>query len=43
MNFTENSPVVQAWVRQIKGGTYTREDVPNLGNLREIVYSILDR
>lgn len=43
MIFTENSPVVQAWVRQIKNGTYAREDVPALGNLQEIVYAILDK
>lgn len=43
MNFTENSPIVQAWVRQIKDGAYNRTDVPKLGNLQEIVYSILDK
>ncbi|MDF2907586.1 MAG: hypothetical protein K0R34_2907 [Herbinix sp.] len=43
MIFTETSPVVQAWVRQIQNGVYTRDDVPALGNLREAVYSVLDK
>lgn len=43
MIFTEDSPVVQAWVRLIKQGKYKKEDVPELGNLRDIVYSILER
>jgi hypothetical protein len=42
MIFNEDSPVVKAWVRQVKNGTYRREDVPNIGNLREVVYAILD-
>lgn len=43
MIFTEDSPVVQAWVRLVQQGKYKREDVPVLGNLREVVYSILER
>lgn len=42
MTFTPNSPIVKAWVSMILAGTYTREDVPDLYNLREVVYSILD-
>ena len=40
--FNEHSIVVQAWIRQIKQEVVTREDVPNLSNLRDVVYSILD-
>ena len=37
MNFTENSGLVKTWVNLVKGGTYTREQIPNLFNLREVV------
>lgn len=40
--FNENSGLVQLWVKNIKAGNYTREQVPNLSNLREVVYQILD-
>jgi len=40
--FNKNSGLVQLWVRYIKEGKEQRENVPNLSNLREIVYSILD-
>jgi len=43
MIFTEDSPIVQSWVRLILQGKYKKEDVPVLGNLRDIVYSILER
>jgi hypothetical protein len=43
MNFSENSVIVQSWVKQIKAGVYTRNDIPAIGNLREVVGSILDR
>jgi len=42
MVFTETSAIVKAWVSLILSGTYTREDVPNLYNLREVVYHVLD-
>ena len=42
MTFSVESPVVQAWVRQVRIGTYEKESVPNIGNLREVVMSILD-
>lgn len=42
MVFTKSSPIVKAWVSMIMAGVYTREDVPNLYNLREVVYGILD-
>lgn len=40
--FTEESAIVQLWVRHIKEGKYTREQVPNLLNLREMVFAVLD-
>ncbi len=40
--FNENSAIVQLWVRYIRGGKYTREQVPNLSNLREMVFAMLD-
>lgn len=43
MNFTENSPVVQAWVRQIQSGIYNRDDIPAIGNLIEVVCAVLDK
>lgn len=39
--FDENSIVVQSWVNLVKEGTYTKEQVPNLSNLREQVYLLL--
>ena len=43
MIFNENSTIVQAWVKQIKSSTYARKDIPNLGNLIEVVNSILNK
>ncbi|WP_274853281.1 hypothetical protein [Bacillus methanolicus] len=40
--FNENSVVVQAWVRKIREGAVTFDDVPALSNLRDIVRDILD-
>ena len=40
--FNENSITVQAWVRKIKQGAVTFDDVPSLSNLRDVVGSILD-
>lgn len=42
MQFTKDSALVKAWVSLIESGTYTREQVPNLFNLRVVVYQILD-
>jgi hypothetical protein len=42
MTFTQNSPIVKSWVSMILAGVYTREDVPNVFNLRVIVYGVLD-
>lgn len=40
--FSPTSPITKAWVSMIISGVYTREDVPDLYNLREVVFSVLD-
>ncbi len=40
--FTIESALVQIWKRNVENGNYTREQVPNLSNLREMVFTILD-
>ena len=40
--FNEDSGLVQMWVQAIKDNKYTKEQVPNLSNLREIVFKVLD-
>jgi hypothetical protein len=42
--FNENSQIAKTWVNLItnQNDSYTRENVPNLFNLREVVYSMLD-
>lgn len=40
--FTTDSALVKIWVRNIQNGNYTREQVPNLSNLREVVFAVLD-
>lgn len=42
MVFTKDSGLVKLWVRMVENGTYTREQVPNIYNLREVVYEVLD-
>ena len=42
MTFTKDSGLVKTWVNLVQNGTYTRDQVPNLFNLREVVYGILD-
>lgn len=39
--FNENSIVVKVWIRNVKEGSYTREQVPELSNLRDMVLSVL--
>ena len=41
MEFKEESGLVQTWVRLVEGKQYSKEQVPNIGNLREVVYRIL--
>ncbi len=40
--FNENSVIVKTWVSFVLSGAYTREQVPNLSNLQDVVYKILD-
>lgn len=45
--FTKESALVQIWARNVKteknpDAPYTREQVPDLSNLREMVYAVLD-
>ena len=42
MVFTKNSGLVKRGVSLVLRGTDTREQVPNLFNLREVVYEVLD-
>lgn len=44
MKFDENSGLVKTWVRLVESGQYSKEQVPkNIGNLREVVYKILEK
>lgn len=43
MEFTENSGLVKTWVHLVESGRYSREDIPNLFNLREVVLLMLDK
>ena len=40
--FNEDSIIVKTWVKVVRNGTKTLEDVPNLSNLREVVISIIE-
>ena len=42
MVFTRDSFSVQFWVKRVNEGNATRDEVPNLFNLREIVLEVLD-
>ena len=42
MVFTKNSGLVKVWVTLVLNGTYSREQVPDLYNLRAVVYEVLD-
>lgn len=42
MTFNRNSGLVKVWVKLVQNGTYTRDQVPEMYNLREVVYEILD-
>jgi hypothetical protein len=39
--FNEQSGLVLIWARLIKDGKRTVEEVPNLGNLRSVVESVI--
>lgn len=40
--FTTASALAKIWVRNVENGKYTREQVPQLRNLREMVFAVLD-
>ena len=40
--FTENSQMVQTWVRLVEAGKYTKDQVPNISNLKEMVNKALE-
>jgi hypothetical protein len=42
MTFTENSGLVKTWVKYIRLGEKTVDNVPNIYNLREVVASIIE-
>lgn len=40
--FNEESQIVKTWVRLIKEGAYTKEQIPKLSNLRDVVNQVLE-
>ncbi len=40
--FSENSVIVKTWVQLVRNGTYPKKSVPNISNLQEVVYKILE-
>ena len=40
--FNEKSGLVQIWYKQVKANPKERENVPNLSNLQEVVFTLLD-
>lgn len=42
MVFTRKSILVKTWVSLVLAGTFKREQVPKIFNLRETVWGILD-
>lgn len=42
MTFDKNSGLVIVWVNMVQSGTYTRDQVPKMFNLREVVAEVLD-
>ena len=40
--FTKNSQLVQTWVRLIKAGKYTKDQVTEISNLKEMVNNVLE-
>lgn len=41
--FTKNSGLVKVWLRLIKQGTKTIEDVPNISNLIEVIKNLIKK
>lgn len=42
MEFTKESTIVQAWVRLVNDGKYKEEQIPALGNLKDIVLETIN-
>lgn len=42
MKFNKESGLVKVWVKLVQSGTYTRDQVPKMYNLQEIVAEVLD-
>ena len=42
MVFTKDSARVKTWVSLVLSGAYTKEQVPKLFNLREVVSEVVD-
>ena len=42
MVFTKESALVKTWVSLVLSGAYTKEQVPKLFNLREVVSEVVD-
>ena len=42
MVFTKDSALVKTWVSLVVSGAYTKEQVPKLFNLRDVVSEIVD-
>ena len=42
MVFTKNSALVKTWVSLVVSGANTKEQVPKLFNLREVVSEVVD-
>ena len=40
--FSTDSALVRIWARNVENGNYSREQVPKLSNLREMVFELLD-
>ena len=41
MTFDKNSGLVIVWVNMVQNGTYTRDQVPKMFNLRDVVAGVL--
>ncbi|ADZ82491.1 hypothetical protein [Cellulosilyticum lentocellum] len=42
MIFTKNSALVKVWVGNVQSGLYTKEQVPKIFNLQEVVWEVLE-
>ena len=42
MTFNKNSALVKIWVGNVQSTLYTKEQVPELFNLKEVVWEVLE-